>query len=71
MLSEPANNPLCLGALERSVEVQLVFKHPFGGDDMSLGRTINQAPGTVGLESAELMFHSGMPVRISECDTDR
>lgn len=71
MLRETMHNLVGFIAIERAIWVEFVFENPFAEDDVGAGRTIDKSPCSIGLQSAELKFHGGVPVGIPECGTNR
>lgn len=70
-LGEAADNPSCLVPIKGAVLLVLVAENPLPTDDMGTGRSWNELPGLVGLESVELGLHGCTPVGVLKSSIDR
>jgi hypothetical protein len=64
-LREASDHPVPLVALECTIGAQLVLEHPLASDDVGAGRTRNELPSLVPLQSVKLFLHSRTPMRIA------
>jgi hypothetical protein len=69
-LGEATNDPASLVPLQRVVEVELVLKNPFVGDDIVANEARDKISGVVGDQGIKLFFHDVAPIRIDEGGAD-
>jgi hypothetical protein len=69
-LGEAMNDPGSLVPLQRAVEVELMLKNPFAGDDIIANGARDKIPGVVGDQGIKLFFHDVAPIRIDEGGAD-
>jgi len=65
-LSEAADHPSCLVAIEAPVVVVLHAEYPLAAHDMGTGGPRNQLPSLISLEGIKLGLHGRTPVGIFE-----
>jgi len=65
-VSETAENPTSLVALQCTVRLELVFKHPLATHNVVVRRPWNKISGMVHQQSIEFLLHSASPIWISK-----
>jgi len=70
-LSKSAEDPTSLIASERAIRMKLMTKYPFTRDEVDAGRSGNEVPSAISLESLKFLGHGGPPVGICKGATVR